>query len=72
MLNSLSLALYDYEDRDNITIKNIFLENSGIFFTIAFTIECLMKIISQGFIFHPNAYLRDGWNWIDFIVVLSG
>ena len=31
-----------------------------------------MKILSRGFIFHTYAYLRDGWNWLDFIVVLLG
>ena len=24
----------------------------------------------MGFIMHKNAYLRDAWNWIDFIIVL--
>ena len=31
-----------------------------------------MKILSRGFIFHTYAYLRDGWNWLDFVVVLLG
>ena len=26
----------------------------------------------MGFYQHKNAYLRDGWNWIDFIVVIVG
>ena len=24
----------------------------------------------MGFIIHENAYLRDSWNWIDFVVVI--
>ena len=24
----------------------------------------------MGFVVHPNSYLRDAWNWIDFTVVL--
>lgn len=31
-----------------------------------------MKVISYGFIFHRNSYLRDGWNWMDFVVVVIG
>ena len=36
-----------------------------------FIFEATMKIISQGMIRHKNAYLRDEWNIVDFIVVLS-
>ena len=32
--------------------------------------ECLVKIVSYGFIKHYNSYLHDKWNWIDFTVVL--
>lgn len=41
-------------------------------FTYVFAIEALLKIIEQGFWKHKNAYLRDGWNWIDFIVAVLG
>jgi hypothetical protein len=71
-LNSLFLAMYDYGDRDNLTAKNTFIESSSMFFTIAFTFEATVKIVSMGFIQHPNAYLKDGWNWIDFTVVIIG
>ena len=71
-LNSLFLAMYDYGDRDNMTTYNQMIEQTGIFFTIIFTFECAVKVISMGFIIHRKAYLRDGWNWIDFIVVVIG
>jgi hypothetical protein len=38
-------------------------------FAILFTIEMVCKVICQGAIAHKGAYLRDGWNWIDFTVV---
>jgi hypothetical protein len=47
-------------------------ENSGWFFTVVFTFECISKIIAMGFFKHMHGYLRDGWNWIDFIVVIIG
>jgi hypothetical protein len=64
--------MYDYSDRDNLTANNKFVESSGWFFTAVFTFECVAKIISMGFFLNSNAYLRDGWNWIDFIVVVIG
>lgn len=30
-----------------------------------------MKIIAKGFVCHSSSYLRDGWNIIDFVVVIS-
>ena len=41
-------------------------------FSIFFTIECAFKILAMGLFTHENAYLRDPWNWIDFLVVVSG
>jgi len=32
----------------------------------------IFKIIGRGFAFHKYAYLRDPWNWLDFIVVIMG
>lgn len=44
----------------------------GRIFTVIFTAESVFKILAYGFIVHRNAYLRDGWNWLDFIVVIIG
>lgn len=41
-------------------------------FTIFFTVECVFKIIAYGMVFHQSSYLRDAWNWLDFIVVIMG
>jgi len=37
-----------------------------------FTCECILKIIAYGFAFHPNAYLRNVWNFLDFSIVMIG
>ncbi|XP_031570121.1 sodium channel protein 60E-like [Actinia tenebrosa] len=44
-------------------------EEAEYIFTAIYTLEMLLKIISRGFILHTYAYLRDSWNWLDFIVV---
>ena len=71
-LNSLALALDDYSDRDSLTRKNQIIDTSLTVFTYVFAVECLLKVIANGFILHKGAYLRDWWNVIDFVVVISG
>ena len=38
-------------------------------FTTIFGVECLLRILDLGLVFHPGAYLRDTWNAMDAIVV---
>ena len=71
-MNSIVLAIYDYNDRDNLLDHNQRLEKIGEVFTILFAMEMVLKILAQGFIIHYNAYLRDIWNWLDFVVVVTG
>ncbi|KRX07618.1 hypothetical protein PPERSA_11167 [Pseudocohnilembus persalinus] len=42
-----------------------------IVFAVIFIFEFLVKSIALGFAFEKNTYLRDGWNIIDFIVVIT-
>ncbi|ODV77628.1 uncharacterized protein CANTADRAFT_8070 [Suhomyces tanzawaensis NRRL Y-17324] len=42
-----------------------------ISFVILFTLEFLIKITADGFIFTPNAYVRSSWNSIDMIVLVA-
>lgn len=41
-------------------------------FLVIFTVECVMKIMAYGFMMHPGAYLRSGWNLLDFTIVVIG
>lgn len=68
--NSLSLSFYDYsngKERNNEMIELL-----GYFFSVIFTIEAILKIISMGFLVNKHSYLRDPWNVMDFIIVLAG
>jgi len=71
MLNSIMLGIRNYGDPDNLTNVNQVVEKSDIFFTISFTVECLLKIVGMGLILDRGSYLRDAWNWLDFLVVVS-
>jgi hypothetical protein len=39
-------------------------------FTAIFTLELIIQVTAKGLIFGKKAYLRDIWNWLDFIVVV--
>ena len=69
ILNSIFLGMIDYQD-DNGGI-NQFINQTEIYFNIAFFTECALKVIGMGFVMDPGSYLRDAWNWLDFMVVVS-
>ena len=39
-------------------------------FNILYSLEMILKIIGLGFIFTDDAYLRDSWNILDFVIVI--
>lgn len=40
-------------------------------FTIIFTLEFVIKVIADGFLLSPNAYLLNGWNVLDLFVLVT-
>ena len=40
-----------------------------VIFTSIYTFESAVKVMARGFILKPFTYLRDAWNWLDFIVI---
>ena len=73
LLNSLLLAFTDYQMRVEpayISPRNELFGKIDIVFSIIFLIECVSKLIANGFVFHKNSYLRDYWNWLDFFIVI--
>jgi hypothetical protein len=71
IVNSLLLGIIDYENPDSDSTRNTIVKSSEPFFTSIFTLEAILKITSQGFIMGKGAYLKDSWNWLDFIVVIT-
>jgi hypothetical protein len=43
---------------------------SEIVFTAIYTTEMIVKILARGFIVDKHTYLRDPWNWLDFVVIV--
>jgi hypothetical protein len=44
---------------------------SDIAFATIFSVEAIIKIIADGFLLTPNAYIRNVWNDIDFFVLIT-
>lgn len=47
-------------------------EVSEPYFLAIFCVEASVKILALGFALHPGSYLRNVWNIMDFIVVVTG
>eukprot|EP00930_Biecheleria_cincta_P047048 TRINITY_DN3254_c0_g2_i1.p1 TRINITY_DN3254_c0_g2~~TRINITY_DN3254_c0_g2_i1.p1 ORF type:complete len:2356 (-),score=376.43 TRINITY_DN3254_c0_g2_i1:34-6066(-) len=70
--NSFTLAVQNYYPGQEKHWGNVLQEESENWFTGIFAVECAIKIVAYGFVAHPKAYLRDPWNWVDFVVVVAG
>ncbi|XP_068163244.1 voltage-dependent L-type calcium channel subunit alpha-1D isoform X2 [Antennarius striatus] len=60
-----------YPDDDS-NATNHQLEQVEYVFLVIFTIETFTKILAYGLVMHPSAYIRSGWNLLDFIIVIVG
>uniref|UniRef100_T1HWF0 Uncharacterized protein n=1 Tax=Rhodnius prolixus TaxID=13249 RepID=T1HWF0_RHOPR len=45
------------------------IESTEVLFTGIYTFESAVKVMARGFILQPFTYLRDAWNWLDFVVI---
>ncbi|XP_053505780.1 voltage-dependent L-type calcium channel subunit alpha-1C isoform X1 [Ictalurus furcatus] len=70
--NCVALAVYIPFPEDDSNATNSNLEQVEYLFLIIFTVEAFLKVIAYGLLCHPNAYLRNGWNLLDFIIVVVG
>ncbi|XP_055309467.1 voltage-dependent calcium channel type A subunit alpha-1-like isoform X3 [Sitodiplosis mosellana] len=55
-------------DRTPLAMK---LEEAEPIFLGIFCVEAVCKILANGLVLHPNSYLRDVWNIMDFVVITS-
>lgn len=70
--NCVALAVYTPFPNSDSNQTNAYLEKIEYIFLVIFTAECVMKVIAYGFAMHPGAYLRNGWNLLDFTIVVIG
>ena len=69
----LSRSDYDYplfkKDYDVVTFTYRVSLCFRVLFTAIYTFESATKVMGRGFVLTKFTYLRDAWNWLDFIVI---
>lgn len=68
-LSSIALC-FDSPLTDPGSTTAAVVENFQIFTTALFTSEMVVKVVTFGFLLNERAYLRSGWNVLDFIIVI--
>jgi hypothetical protein len=69
LASSVSLAM-DSPLLDPSSATAALLTSTNYIFTAIFVAEMLLKIIAYGFAFTERAYLKEGWNQLDFFIVV--
>ncbi|XP_069501369.1 voltage-dependent L-type calcium channel subunit alpha-1F isoform X2 [Ambystoma mexicanum] len=70
--NCVALGVYIPFPEDDSNTSNHNLEQVEYIFLIIFTVETFLKIMAYGLVMHPSAYIRNGWNLLDFVIVVIG
>jgi len=68
--NCMFMCLGSPLDLDENSSTNSLLELTEWIYTFLFTAEMLVHIFALGFFMDEGTYLRDAWNWLDFVVVV--
>ncbi|KAI8096858.1 Ion transport protein-domain-containing protein [Halteromyces radiatus] len=70
ILTIYNSPVYQFEHRDDLSSLRPLIYADWAF-TIVFTLEFLVKVIADGFIMTPNAYIMNGWNVLDLFVLVT-
>nr|AAO83839.1 voltage-dependent L-type calcium channel alpha-1 subunit isoform b [Lymnaea stagnalis] len=70
--NCVALAIYTPYPMSDSNEVNSALDRIEYVFLVIFLLEGILKIIAYGFVMHQGAYLRNGWNALDFTIVVIG
>lgn len=72
ILACITTPLYqkEYFDEHDFSVENWFVWIDASF-AILFSVEALIKVIADGFLWTPNAYFRSSWGIIDAVVLIT-
>ncbi|KAH9505340.1 hypothetical protein Btru_058406 [Bulinus truncatus] len=70
--NCIVLALEEHLPARDKTPLALQLDGTEVYFLGIFCVEAFLKIVALGFCLHKKSYLRNIWNVMDFIVVVTG
>ncbi len=68
-LQQLFMIIYYQEMLIYILYIDLFICFCRYVFTGIYTFEATIKVLSRGFCIGPFTFLRDPWNWLDFMVI---
>ena len=73
LLSSMKLAIDTHfeEKYNSITLANTIQDSIDKIFTILFTFEMVIMIITMGFVMDHGSYIRESWNQLDFFIVVT-
>lgn len=70
--NCIVLALEEHLPNEDRTPLALQLDKTENYFLSIFCVEASLKICALGLVLHSGSYLRNIWNIMDFIVVVTG
>ena len=74
-INTVMLTLYDPHDIAEYNpdgVRRTALTLGDKITSVLFAMEVLLRIIAQGALYGPTAFLADGWGWLDFFIAVTG
>ncbi|KAM0563811.1 hypothetical protein ACHAPJ_000017 [Fusarium lateritium] len=72
VLACVTTPLYqkEYQEQHDFSFRNWYIW-TDMAFAIVFTVEAGIKIIADGLMWTPNAYLRSSWGFMDSVVLIT-
>ncbi|WXC55621.1 hypothetical protein SNK03_001563 [Fusarium graminearum] len=72
ILACITTPLYqkEYQEQHDFSIRNWYIW-TDMAFAVIFTVEAGIKIIADGLLWTPNAFLRSSWGFMDSIVLVT-
>ena len=72
IFNCILMAINSQLPAGDMSKINILVEEIEIYLLGLFGVEMMLNIVHMGFCLHPGSYLRNPWNMLDFVVVVTG
>ena len=72
LVNCALMAINSQLPKEDLSLINKVVEQAENYLLGIFGLEMILNIITMGFILHPGSYIRNPWNVLDFIVVVTG
>jgi hypothetical protein len=71
IINSVMIGMVQQYREPATDWRNELVSRSDPIFTMIFTVECVLKVTAFAFLTGPSAYIKDVWNQLDFVVVVT-